>query len=425
MDRRSFLRSTAVATLASTLPAQQLDSHSDTGVSADYVTSVDQSASAMAVDDSPHPLVDFVNPLQGTNSTIAFSRGGTLPIVALPFGMAHWALETSSDNPWFFNPHERRIEGIRCTHQLSPWLNDYGHATFLAFSGNPNSLEPGARASSYRPEELRLSPHTVAVRLLRYGVTMELVPTERCALLRATYATAGEAGLLLDLNSTDAEMTQRNGAPGVLDCLTRANHGGVPAGFAAYYRIQTDDVTFHAESFAGKGRRMAALRFVVTASQTVTFRIATSFIDTAQAKHNAEVELGDLPFSTLQTQSAGVWEKALGRVRLTGAMVEQSRTFYSCLYRALLFPRIWHELKPGGGGMHHRSPYTGGIVSGVMYADHGYWDDYHAWYPMMTLLFPERLGEILQAWVNAFHEGGWFPQCPCPGYRAAMTGELD
>ena len=72
----------------------------------------------------------------------------------------------------------------------------------------------------------------------------------------------------------------------------------------------------------------------------------------------------------------------------------------------------------------HFSPYTGELRKGVMYADHGYWDNYRAWYPMMSLLFPDRVGEILQAWVNAYQEGGWLPQFPCPGYRACMTGSL-
>jgi len=88
-----------------------------------------------------------------------------------------------------------------------------------------------------------------------------------------------------------------------------------------------------------------------------------------------------------------------------------------------LFPRIWHE-PDANGVMQHRSPYNGKVVPGVMYADHGYWDVYRAWYPMMTILFPDRLGEILQAWVNAYQEGGWLPQFPCPGYRACMTGSL-
>jgi predicted alpha-1,2-mannosidase len=42
----------------------------------------------------------------------------------------------------------------------------------------------------------------------------------------------------------------------------------------------------------------------------------------------------------------------------------------------------------------------------------------------MSILDPTRLGEILQAWVNAAAEGGWLPQFPCPGYRACMTGSL-
>jgi predicted alpha-1,2-mannosidase len=59
-----------------------------------------------------------------------------------------------------------------------------------------------------------------------------------------------------------------------------------------------------------------------------------------------------------------------------------------------------------------------------MYADHGYWDVYRAWYPWMAILFPDRLAEILQSWANAYKEGGWLPQFPAPGYRACMTGSL-
>ena len=74
--------------------------------------------------------------------------------------------------------------------------------------------------------------------------------------------------------------------------------------------------------------------------------------------------------------------------------------------------------------MHHFSAFNGKVMPGVMYADHGYWDVYRAWYPLMSIVFPDRLGEILQAWVNAYKEGGWLPQFPAPGYRACMTGSL-
>ena len=150
-------------------------------------------------------------------------------------------------------------------------------------------------------------------------------------------------------------------------------------------------------------------------------RIATSFISFEQARLNLDRELGAQTPTALRDQAAKVWNDHLGRIEVSGGSLRQQQTLYSCLYRTLLFPRVWHE-PDATGALHHRSAYNGKVTPGVMYADHGYWDVYRAWYPFMTILFPERLAEILQAWVNAYQEGGWLPQFPCPGYRACMTG---
>ncbi len=151
--------------------------------------------------------------------------------------------------------------------------------------------------------------------------------------------------------------------------------------------------------------------------------IATSFISFEQAARNLRNEIGQQSVDELRTAAAARWNDYLNRIEIEGATDEQRRTFYSCLYRVLLFPRTWHE-PDADGKPHHFSAFNGKVMPGVMYADHGYWDVYRAWYPLMTILFPERLGEILQAWVNAYKEGGWLPQFPCPGYRACMTGSL-
>src|SRR5580698_5648493 len=139
-------------------------------------------------------LVELANPLQGTDSTALFSRGNTLPIVAVPFAMAHWALQSSDKTAWFFQPRDERLQGIRCTHQLSPWLADYGYATFLPFSGDP-SPEAASRSSSYRPAELEIAPHALKVRLMRYRCVLELAPTERGAAMCFTFVESGPAGV--------------------------------------------------------------------------------------------------------------------------------------------------------------------------------------------------------------------------------------
>jgi predicted alpha-1,2-mannosidase len=361
-----------------------------------------------------------VNVLQGTNSTPLFSRGNTLPIVATPFGMAHWVPQTSTRPGWMFQPHDCRTQGIRCTHQLSPWLGDYGYATFLPFQGDAMP-KPEARASSYRPSELELAPHALRMRLMRYRCRLELAPTDHGAMLQIEFEDPGEAGLYIDLPGEDSEAAA-DLASGTLRALTHENRGGVQSNFAAYYAVSFDRPIASCDLAALEGRRVAIVRFQA-GSGKLSVRIGTSFISHEQARHNLDRELGSSDFETIKAQAAKRWNDALGRVQIDGATDVQRRTFYSCLYRTQLFPRIWHEQDLSGKTV-HRSPYTGNVEPGVLYADHGYWDDYHAWYPMMALLYPERLGEICQGWVNAYKEGGWFPQFPCPGYRGGMTGSL-
>lgn len=410
-SRRSFLKSTGLAAAAVMVPAAaSMEAQTPT---------VTQHASAK--DARLASPVTLVNILQGTDSTPAYSRGNTLPIAARPFGMAHWTLQTTPGTPWMFQPGQRRIQGFRSTHQLSPWLGDYGHATFLPICGAPN-LDYGPRASSYRPEDSLLSPHVMSMRLLRYGIDAVLVPTERGALIHATYSRQQTPGFAFDVPGERPPMPEPDAARRMVHFRSTANSGGVPNDFACYYVLQFSEPWTAMEHKDLKSHRCTHLSFADSV-RSLEVRIATSFISFEQAERNLQLELGTKSHDALRTEAEQVWNKHLKCIEIEGATEQQQRTFYSCLYRTLLFPRIWHE-PDASGAMHHRSAYNGKVVPGVMYADHGYWDVYRAWYPMMTILFPERLGEILQAWVNAYQEGGWLPQFPCPGYRACMTGSL-
>jgi predicted alpha-1,2-mannosidase len=409
VDRRTFLKSSGLAAGAI--------------VAGPGAASIAKGAPPAQAGSTPLPSskVSLVNLLQGTDSTPVFSRGNTLPISAYPFGMAHWTLQSHDDSPWMFQPRQRRLQGLRSTHQLSPWLGDYGHATFLPFCG---SVEPSAsaRASSYRPEDASLSPHSMRFTLLRYEIDAELIPTERGAFISARYTKPEAPGWLIDIPGDQVPTWQPDPAQRTIAFTSTANEGGVPRDFATCYVLQFSQPWTSIEQKQLKGHTVSMLIFDA-AVRSIEVRIATSFISFEQAHRNLQLELGSLSADALRSRAESVWNEHLSRIEIDGATPDQQRTFYSCLYRTLLFPRIWHE-PDATGAMHHRSPYNGDLVPGVMYADHGYWDVYRAWYPLMTILFPERLGEILQAWVNAYKEGGWLPQFPCPGYRACMTGSL-
>ncbi len=361
------------------------------------------------------------NPLQGTNSTFRFSRGNTLPIAACPFGMAHWTLQSAEGTPWIFDPWSRRLQGFRCTHQLSPWLADYGQAVFLPCTGTPK-LDGESRSSSWRPEQAQLHPSSFELQLMRYEIDAKLVPTERCALISSRYKTADAPGFIIEVPGHGVTFDQDSNERSIR-FQSRANHGGVPENFATYYIVEFDQPWEQIQTEETHGGTAALITFASTGARTLAARIATSFISYEQCARNLVAELGTQPVDQLRESAEKHWQSYAGRVEIRGGTDRQQKTFYSCLYRALLFPHTWHEFDASGKPQHF-SPYDGKIHAGVMYADHGYWDVYRAWYPLMSILWPEKLGEILESWVNAYREGGWLPQFPCPGYRACMTGSL-
>src|SRR5580693_8875227 len=91
-SRRGFLKASSLVTLGAAFVGADAQEKKQEGT--------ESRSSAEPVSD----LTSLVNILQGTNSDFYFSRGNTLPIAALPFGMAHWTLQSRSPSPWMFQP---------------------------------------------------------------------------------------------------------------------------------------------------------------------------------------------------------------------------------------------------------------------------------------------------------------------------------
>ena len=192
----------------------------------------------------------------------------------------------------------------------------------------------------------------------------------------------------------------------------------MPAGFATYYVLRFEEPWSGFAVKHEKGRTVGVARFAAKAGVPLRVAIATSFLSYDQAAENLRREVGTRSTAEVREHAERVWEEHLGRLVVEGGTASQQRIFDSCLYRALLFPRTWHEVDAAGETV-HRSAYTGAVAPGVMYADHGYWDVYRRGIRLCRCAFRSGWVRILQAWVNAYKEGGWLPQFPAPGYRRA------
>ncbi len=378
------------------------------------------------------PYIPYVNIKQGTRSQPRFSCGNTLPMTQLPFAMAGFAPQTqAARGNWFYHPGDHSLEGVRLTHQPSPWVGDYGHFVLMPQAG-PLRAEESTRWSGFRPEEAVLRPDYLNLYFQRYRARFELAPTDRGAAVRVSYDRPGPArfAVLPAAGScgfrVDVEKRRLTG-------WTDAHTWKMPANFRTYFVMDFDCDLVAEETFlsrprdlfeqatAGEGEGVGI--FVGLSGREVNVRLAISYISEEQAVRNLERELSGRSFDELQQAAADVWEAHLSKIQVETETEEQKRTFYSCLYRLFLYPHKFYELDEAGRPMHYDS-YHGDVKPGVLYTDNGFWDTFRTVYPMLAVIAPDAYAEILEGYVNIYKDSGWMPKWPSGSETGIMPGTL-
>jgi putative alpha-1,2-mannosidase len=96
-------------------------------------------------------------------------------------------------------------------------------------------------------------------------------------------------------------------------------------------------------------------------------------------------------------------------------------TFYTTLWRTLLFPRKFYEFDENGNMMHY-SPYNGEVLPGYMFTDNGFWDTFRAVFPFFNLMYPSMNEKMQAGLVNTYLQSGFLPEWASPGHRSVMIG---
>tara|TARA_B100000963_G_scaffold339952_1_gene338121 strand:+ start:612 stop:2951 length:2340 start_codon:yes stop_codon:yes gene_type:complete len=378
------------------------------------------------------PLVDYVNPLMGTDSTFELSNGNTYPAIATPWGMNFWTPMTSKmGDGWTYKYDENKIRGIKQTHQPSPWLNDYAAFSMMAVTGDLKFQED-ERASWFSHKAETVRPYHYKVYLADYDSTIEVTPTERSAHFKFTFPDSKDSFILLDAFNKGS-MVKIIPEERKIIGYSRNNHGGVPENFHNYFVAQFDR-NFEVNHTWGDGWRLmenskenlgdhvgAIIGFKTKRGESVNVKVASSFISLEQAQLNLDREIGQDTFEQTKSKAKDAWERELGRIKIYDANVENIKTFYSCLYRVLLFPRKFYEINKKGKIVHY-SPYNGKVLSGYMFTDNGFWDTFRAVFPFFNLMYPVLNAQIMDGLANTFKESGWLPEWASPGHRNVMIG---
>ena len=268
-----------------------------------------------------------------------------------------------------------------------------------------------------------------------------MAPTERASMFRFTFPDADSYVVVdaYDRGSSIKVIPEENKIIG----YTTRNSGGVPENFKNYFVVVFDKPFTYKATFSndvkpakpdasvpvtlkeGKLEQTdfhtgAVIGFKTKKGEIVHARVASSFISPEQAELNLK-ELGNDNFDTIVEKGKNRWNEVLGKADVQGGNLDQYRMFYSCLYRSLLFPRMFWEVNAEGQPVHY-SPYNGEVLPGYMYTDTGFWDTFRCLFPLLNLMYPSENLKMQEGLINTYKESGFFPEWASPGHRGCMVG---
>ena len=356
------------------------------------------------------PLLETIDTRFGTASKHAFSRGNTLPYTGVPFGMNYFVPQTSDqEGSWFFDPHLPIFQGIRLTHQPSPWIGDYSWLLLTPVTGQLGGDSLFHRQSSYDMDKASFQPHYLKIFSLRYQIETQLTPTCYGASIRLKQK-QGKA-LSLYLHATDeltVEQVDKRTLALRQEGKTETNKN--PLILFTALQMNTDILAISQE---GEDWR------IDLADSHAEIQLATSFISPSQALLN----LPQQDFDSCKANAQADWENLLDRFDIieTG---EVDRTFFDhCLYRLFLFPQTFYEVNESGQAI-HKDLATGTVKPGVLFSNNGFWDTFRTTFPLFALIIPEHYHRFLEGFLNSYRDTGFLPKWLAPDERGMMPGTL-
>jgi len=390
---------------------------------------------------SAAPLTDYANPFLGTTAPSGMDEVGfvpkwkvwgglTYPGATLPNAMVQLSPITQFGSGAGYEYEHDTILGFAHTNK-GHW--NLCNIPILPVTGKISADNFSSRFS-HKNESAR--PGYYQVLLDRYKINAELTTTLRCGYHKYTFPKGAQLRLVVDLGRSndrvhDWKITQDgdNAFQGYqaagkdtvyfyattsrkiknIEMLTRSGDNAPPRkskdkGTGPNLRLPV--VNFADTPASGSGSSpIQNPESKIQNSSTLELKIALSFVSVENARQNYEAEIAAKDFETVRAEADATWEKTLSKIQVTGGTEAQRRMFYSCLYRAFLWPALRSDTNgqfTDENGRVQKKNFT-------YYALPSLWDDYRNQLVLLTMLFPERTNDIIQSMIDRGEITGYMP----------------
>src|SRR5699024_6887536 len=360
--------------------------------------------------------VNTIDTRHGSFNRHHFSNGNTLPYTGVPFGMNYFILQNQTGSSWHFDPTFPIFQGIRLTHQRSPWMGDFSSLLISPVTGENVKPNLELNQGSYKINEAIFQPHHFQAHLMRYRLTVNFVPTKRGGKIKITNDSHEKPGFVLHTDEKIEYMIdeKNNRVIGHLENPVNDEKSTLHFHFVLDFNdigIENIACTSLAEDTEASDKITTDYLHITLDTNKDEFEVSlgTSFISQEQALLNLEREVGVSTLDELKDKAAKEWEYYLNKIEVEDRDVQKVRDFNQYLYRMFLFPQTFYELNEETEPIHF-DMYNEKIESGKFYTNNGYWDTYKTVYPLFSLIVPDKYQEILEGIENFYKESGHLPK---------------
>lgn len=364
-----------------------------------------------------HP-VDMPLPMVGTGG-----HGHAFPGAAVPFGMVQLSPDTPLegwDGSSGYHYSDNAIRGFSHTHLSGTGVGCLGDILLTPTVGEVR-LEAGTPGNGYvsrfsHTNEIA-TPGYYRVFLDDPKVTAELTATERCGFHRYTFPAAQDAHFILDLvhgvGNSPVEATLN------IESDRRISGSRISNGWggrrAAYFvmefskpfsgfGIEKDKERLAEGTKAATGRRIKAFfNYATRADEQVLVRVGISGTSVEGARKNLEAELAGVAFDKVRKNTVSKWRGLLDTVKFESFDERIRSTFYANLYLSSQAPILFNDVDGTYRGMDRKNHSTPGFQNYTIFS---LWDTYRAEHPLLALLQPGRINDMVNSMIAEYEESG-------------------
>jgi predicted alpha-1,2-mannosidase len=388
-----------------------------------HASSVGERVVSASAGPSPASLVD---PFVGTGASSAVAGDiGTFPGAAVPFGMVQWSPDTSPDRieGGGYSDADTSISGFSLTHLSGAGCPIYGDIPVLPVSGAVPA-DPGASTEAFSHADEEASPGRYRVSLGTPPVEVRLSATTRTGIGQFTFPSAGAADLLFKVsgsaNGIIASSVQTSGSNEVTGSVESGSFCGTETTYTLHFVAEFDqpftslgvwdDTGLEPGTTACSGSWQTAcgawVTFDAPAGRTITMKVGVSYVSVANAAANLAAEDPGWSLSRVQARATRSWNSLLGRIDVRGGSRTEQEKFYTALYHSLLDPSVFSDDNGQYEGFDDRVHNAG---RRIQYANFSEWDIYRSEIPLLSMIDPGQVSDMMQSLVNDAEQSGWLP----------------